>query len=872
LNLTILPAVSLPRSARVRLAATACVVAALAVAAQSGAGAQTLGDPELRPTRGPFILDARRAGDADATAVELNPGALALLPASDLEEILDFGGNGAAMPRRGGGAYLAAPIGLLRSALGLGLTRVSPATAQGIDDHTVFRLAYGLRPLRGLGLGFAWAHIWGGGFGGTDTFDFGLSARFGRFVALGVTVEDANQPRASAATAALPRLWTAELPLRPLGTDRLEIALGAAHADDDRWRQLTPRARLAVRVADGVRMTAEAETSPRGAASTFGPGGYTRATLGLAIDFDHTGGAIGVPAYFPAAGDAGAGVAVRGHIQGERRPSLGPPAYVARVTIADLGDDRAFVMLVRRLRALAADHGASAVLFKIQSADFGYARVEEIRALIADLRAHGKRTFAYVTFPTTREYYLASACDAVVLHPAGTLALTGVAQHVTFYKAAMDRIGVGVELVRVAEYKGAMEPFVMNEQSAPVRANKNALLDDVFARVVDAVASDRTRARHPMDAAEVRRLVDRGVFTPGEAMLAGLSDGIVAETELEGFIAQALGVPRVSLRDPDTSPMHLETWPSRRVAVLLVDGTMIDGPSQEVPFGLGSFAGSDTLMSALENCRRDGGVGAIVLRVNSPGGSAFASDALAREIKLVRAAGKPVIVSMGDYAASGGYYISAAADLIFAEPSTLTGSIGVFGYKLDAQRLLATLGLSVETYRRGAHADILSPYRAWTPEELGIAEREIQHLYGLFVNIVVEGRRSKGLTGERVDRIGRGHVWTGAEAQPLGLVDRTGGLAEAIDEAARQGGVPVARDRMPDLELLPEERSGFVRRLAGLVAGAADMTDAAGVPGISPVRWLTEDARTALRLLAPLVLGGGGAGFEARLPYDLDLR
>ena len=874
----------------------ALLAAFLALLAARPARAQA-SDPELRPTRGPYITDGARAGDADATAVQLNPGALGFLPAPGLELVGAYASDPAVVPRRGLGAYFGLPI-FLRSSLGLGLSRVIGASEVGIDAHTTLQLAYALHFLRNASLGFSWAHIWDGAFAGADTFDFGFSARAGRYVALGVTVEDVGQPHPNAFGATLPRLWTAELLLRPLGTARLEVALGAAHANADDWDRLVPRARVSVTLVDGLRLYGEGENVPRGTATTFGDGSDTRLAFGLAIDFDHLGAVVGVPILIPSTGSGGAGIAGRIHLDGERRPALVAPAYVARVRLEGIDDDRHFFQLVRRLRALAVDPAVAGVLFKIEGVNLGYARIEELRDLVALLRAHGKRTFGYLTFPSTREYYLAAACDVILVHPAGELAVTGVATNVTFYKGTMDRLGVRLELVRVGAYKGAMEPFVMTEQSPAVRENKNQLLDDVYAHLTTAIAADRTRAGRPMDATIVRGLIDRGIFSAGDANLAGLADGVAAEGDLEPFVQHALGRANLKLRDPDPSPPAPAAWPSRRVAVLFVDGTMIDGPNTELPFGLGTFAGSDTLGAALEQCRRDPTIAAVVLRVNSPGGSAFASDVLAREIKKVREAGKPIVVSMGDLAASGGYYIAAPADVIYAEPSTTTGSIGVFGYKVDAQKLLGTLGINVETYRRGAHADFLSPYRPWTKDERALAEQQIQHLYQLFVATVADGRRTRGLTAARVDELGRGHIWTGAQGQGLGLVDRMGGVSAAVDEAARLGGVPVGRDRLPDLALLPVENQGLLRRLAGAASvlesgslesgsadgaavGAAAESDEqspqesetpSGPTVAQPATLLTDDARAALRLLAPFLVQGNGSGFAARLPYDFDLR
>jgi protease-4 len=333
-------------------------------------------------------------------------------------------------------------------------------------------------------------------------------------------------------------------------------------------------------------------------------------------------------------------------------------------------------------------------------------------------------------------------------------------------------------------------------------------------------------------------------------------------------VARALGRPDVGITDLETAPIAPGAWPSRRIAVVLVDGTIVDGPSQELPFGIGGVAGSDTLLSALEECKNDSTVGAVVLRVNSPGGSAFASDVIARAIVRLREMGKPVIVSMGDLAASGGYYISAPADLVFADPSTITGSIGIFAIKVNAGQLANTLGVSVQTTNRGAHADYLSPYRGWNEAEMKIVMEKMTYLYGQFIETVAAGRKTRGLTVARVDELGRGQVWTGAQAQAAGLVDRLGGVANAIDEAVRLAGIPVGRDQMPEVQVLPRAPLDLVRRLA---TGGTDEKAAATAMPIQPARLLTPDVRAALRMLAPTLLTGG-TGVQARLPYEIDIR
>jgi len=757
---------------------------------------------QARPTRGVYVAGDTIAGDASASAVQLNPAQLGLLPSYELELAGSIWGDSVKLPGRGGGVFFGTPV-FGSSAIGLGWSHVGDSTPFALGAHTVFQLAYALRLGRGAALGVTWSHVWDSAYARTDTFDFGLSFRMGRYLAFGATVQDVGEP------SGLPRLWAGELVGLPNGTASFELAAGAAYAEGDRFHQVAPFALLSAILADGLRLYATGAAFPAPTGVTFGTDGDYRLAAGLMVDLDHVGATLGVRSA-PSLDDPGAGAAVVLRLDGERRPPLVQATTVVRVSLDGLETERAYLEAVRRLRALEHDPGVAGVLLKLENMELGLARVEELRDEVAVLRARGKRVYAYAPFPSMRAYYLAVACDGIVVHPAGELNINGLSQTVTFYKRAMDRLGVNVDLVRIGEFKGAMEPFIMDEQSPAVRQNKNELLDDVYGRMVAAIATGRSAGGHKLDEARVRALIDRGMFTPFEAELSGLVEAVKDEGELEAYVRQAMGRPDLALRDPDPSPVYPESWPSRRVAVVLVEGAIVDGGSRQLPLDLGTFAGSDTLVAALDECRRDPSVGAVVLRVNSPGGSAFASDVIARAVEALRKARKPVVLSMSETAASGGYYIAAPADVIFSEPSTITGSIGIFGYKTDVRKLLGTLGVSAEIYRRGQHADFFSPYRPWTDEEIQLAGEKIRHFYGLFVSTVAEGRRSRGLTVARVNEIGRGHVWTGAQALGLGLVDRMGGLGAALDDAAHRGGVPLGRDGQPDVLVLPRPPSGLI--------------------------------------------------------------
>jgi protease-4 len=901
-----------------RCLACLLVAASLLAAAAPAARAQIV-PPLVAPdynyglTRGIYIPGRVLTGDADATAVEMNPAQLALLNDWSLMLVGDAWSQSTALPGRGAALFYGSPL-ILNSYWGIGIEGVGSSDVPPIAGHTKVQLALAFRLGRSFGFGIDWGHLLGSPYGSADTFDVGASWRLLPYASIAFVLQDFTQPRVLPATLPsvfppnLPRVWSGELALRPFGTNRLEIAAAAVHVEGDAWNRIVPRLRGIGRIVDGLRLFGEVETLPSAATGDLAFGGKAdyRATVGLWFDFDHAGAAGAARMGFPGAGDNAFGASFALRVSGDSYPSLIEFRHTERVTLAGLGHDREYVRLVTRLRALAVDDSVAAVVFKVKDVDLGLGRIEELRELIGRLRRNGKRVIAYVISPTTREYYLAAASDLIVVHPAGEVTLNGFAQEVTFYKKVMDTLGVRVDLVRIAEFKGAMEPFVMNESSAPVRWNKDQILDDVYDRLVNSVALDRRRSAGGAVAAgltpeKVRELIQRGLFTPQEAQAAGLVDAVKDDREMTIYMAQLLGRAGADVREPDPSPVHPAAWGRRRVAVVMVDGTIVDSASQQLPFDLGSFAGADTLVAALEECRLDPGIAAVVLRVNSPGGSAFASDVIAREIVQLRGAGKPVVVSMGDYAASGGYYISAPADVILAEPSTITGSIGIFAFKVDVEKLLETVGVSVETFRRGAHAGYLSPYRPWTDEEVQMVAQKIRHFYDMFLATVVEGRKARGITTiARADELGRGRVWTGSQAAGVGLVDQRGGVGDAIDIAARLARVGVAEGDLPELQMLPRTPSALLQRLLGLDgaerevarlddgARGASASGAREAPPMAPAelgaRMLAAPgARAAWRLLAPLIFGQGGAGagdggagvgsgVQARMPFDLEIR
>jgi len=800
-------------------------------------------DVPTSPFRGVKVPGGAVAGDADGSSVELNPGQLGLLPGGSSALVVDVWGHDVRRPGRGGALMLGTPL-VLGTALGAGFQWLRPTLPGMPSDYQKLQLGLGLRLGRGAGFGVSWEHIFSTGLATTNSFTFGLGARLSSMLAAGVVVRDVGRP------SGLPREWDFEATLRPLATDRLEIAGGVRLLQGAETTAL-PRARVSVRLARGLVIFGEADwpryrvAEQQFSGEMLTPPADWAALVGLTIEQERLGATLAGVGNWRAGGENSARLGPGGSFMlrsfSTRHLPLSASSYVARVKVTDLEADRNFLALVVRLRQLGDDPAVAAVLLDIEEPDLGLGRIEELRALVADLRQR-KPVLARLTQPDTRAYYLASACDRVFIDPVVGLYFGGFAQTVTFYKTALDRLGVQVDLVRIAEYKGAMEPFMMNGQSAPVAANRDTILDENFGRLLAGVAEGRSA--HGIDQAKVRVLVDRAVFSSVQAREAGLLDAVAEEDELKTVMAQTLG----PLRDADARPRDVGRWSPDRVAVVLVDGTLMDGEGGDFPFPSSEIAWSDRIIAALDEAAEDSSVRAVVLRVNSPGGSALASDRIARVLRRLRKMGKPVLASMGDVAASGGYYVAAPADEIFASPSTLTGSIGIFGFKVNVKGLLGHLGIASETYKRGAHADLLSVQHGWDDEERALIFGRMEQMYRRFLDTVAEGRTSRGVTAARADELGRGRVWTGSQAAGVGLVDRMGGVSAAIDEAARRGSVPVGPGGLPELVVLP--------RPVPSVLGALSH-----VPG----------GRAAVRLLLPL-LAEGGTGILARLPYDIETR
>ncbi|MGW4791970.1 signal peptide peptidase SppA [Nonomuraea sp. NPDC004297] len=441
------------------------------------------------------------------------------------------------------------------------------------------------------------------------------------------------------------------------------------------------------------------------------------------------------------------------------------------------------------LRRARQDPRVKVLVVKIGGQPLGLAMVQELRQAVIHFRAAGKLTVAFAeTFGEfgggTVPYYLATAFERLYLQPSGDVGLTGVALEQRFVKGALGKLGVGFEAGQRHEYKTAPNTFTQEHMTGPHRESMARIVESITESLVAGIADGRR-----LDPGKVRELIDRGPFTASEAKETGLVDGLAYRDEVYDEVRRAAGeeahLQYVSRYARGAAVRKLPQPIADGIALVHATGMIRSGRSGRSPLGGGGAMGSDTISAALRAARRDEHVKAVVFRVDSPGGSYVASDTVWREVTLTRKV-KPVIVSMGDLAASGGYFISMAADVIVAQPGTLTGSIGVYGGKPVFAELLGRLGVNSEMVAEGANAGMFSTSRGFSPEQWERINAWLDRIYDDFVGKVAT---SRDLSRERAHELARGRVWTGADAHASGLVDELGGLEDALTLARKRSGL-----------------------------------------------------------------------------------
>ncbi len=493
------------------------------------------------------------------------------------------------------------------------------------------------------------------------------------------------------------------------------------------------------------------------------------------------------------------------------------------------------------------DSNIKGILLELDAVNAGAATTEEIRNALIDFKSSGKFIYAYSDTYSQKAYYLASVADSVFLNPEGMIEWLGLRSEIMFFKKTLEKLGVEPQILRHGKFKSAVEPFMLDKMSPENREQTLTYVSSIWNQWVKGISETRG-----ISADKLNSLANNmEIFNAKKALENKLVDGLIYKDELIATLKTKLGIEEKK----DISSIELKKYfkaPEVAKRKFSKDKITVIYASGEIGMGEGGDdnIGSEGLSRTIRKARRDSSIKAIVFRINSPGGSALASEVIWREVDLA-AKVKPVIVSMGDVAASGGYYIAAPATTIMANPTTITGSIGVFGLFFNLQKALDNkLGITVDVVKTNDHADFFSVYRPMTAEEKAVGQMFIEQTYQTFIGHVSAGR---GIPVEQVDAIGQGRVWSGVNAKDIKLVDEFGGLTDAIKLAAEKAGLENYR-----LVELPKQKKLFEQLMEDMSAEAK--------------AWMLKDElglsfKAYNRIKSML----NNQGVQARMPYDIEV-
>ncbi|HVJ15411.1 MAG TPA: signal peptide peptidase SppA [Polyangiaceae bacterium] len=771
--------------------------------------------PVDRPTPIPAFGRSIVSGD-DTTALVNNPALLGFLPASEFRWSSVYLDDKALVPWQGHALAFGFPIPFLSLATGLRYEFIDPPSTRaarwGGTGSNYEWLTWGLA-LRGgdagsLGFSLQHARSEDERIHGLASWSLGLVSRPVNQFGFALVGHDLNAP-VSDGGVRLDRKYDMGVAIRPTGTEALEVGLEASYidGDSDYW---IPRGTLGVALPSLGMLRGEFSMSDPTEQS------QERAWLAsaqLAFYMNGSRGSMELAAgsvFGTGLGDAAADdayeniitdVAFRGFR--EKHGSEARP-HALRIRIEDTGGARDHVRLLRKLWSIAEQEpSVAAVVFEVRSAPAeSLARVQELRDAIMYLRLMGKKVLCHLEDADGSSLYFCSLANKIYLNPAGGIRFAGLRTRYFYYKGLMDKLGIRADFVRIGAHKSAPEAFTREGSSDVARADKIDLLQQYEKYFTLGVAAGRR-----IDPLELRKRIATGPFVAKEAKDAGLVDGFAFDDEIEQKTSELVGWD-LPLIDDERAPRKTGVFgPTPGIALIYVDGDMVDGRSQAFPIIGMRLAGSYTIADAIKDAREDPRIKAVVLRIETGGGSAMAADVIWRQVQLTTRI-KPVIVSMGSAAASGGYYIAAPATKIYANPLSITGSIGIFYGKADVAELLRKIGVSVEVYKTAPRADGESIFRPFSDEERKELEHKVGQFYDMFLDRVATGRK---LTKEQVDTVAQGRVWTGEQAKSRRLVDELGGLRQALAEARRLAGLP----EYAPIQELPVIESSIVGRLLG---------------------------------------------------------
>jgi len=766
----------------------------------------------------------------------LNPSAMAFLESWGVSYVHADTADDQPLGGRGDGFYAATPV-LFGIAAGLSVDSVRPTPAALEPERTMVSLALAWQMQDALSLGGAVRFLASGDvrLAGVTTLDLAASWRPVDWLGISFAARDVVGPRLGGSTEAVPRSFLLGAALRPFGNRTWTVdLLGAA----DETGRIGARVSTEVTVPYVGRLLAAMEAERLDSAQPT-----VRVVGGLAVDWGMVG--VGGGVWVGDGFEREPGWYVTGRIEGAAREGIPPGDYVLDLQIGGTGA-RGILGVIHRLERALYDDRVQGVLLRPRGSGIGLAYAQELRLLIAQLREAGKPVVCHLDDASGSEWYLCAGADRILVDPAGGVRLTGVSSELFHLGDLMRNVGIRADFVRIGRFKSAIEQYHNDQMSGPARRQRLDVLGGAYRRLLFDAAQDRGTTPAALEA-----VVDQGPHLPDEAIERGLVEALADERAMEDELREAFGGGySLESGDPWEQP---DRWGHRpRIGVVVVDGTIVDGDSFDVPILGIHGSGGRTVSAAIDRLATDPSVVAIVLRVDSGGGSVLASDQIYRAIVRARRR-KPVIASLGATAASGGYYVASPAHEIWADPSTVTGSIGIWFGKVDFQPLGQLLGVNLETIDVGRHAGATSLYRPFTDEERALLARAVRHWYLRFLRRVARGR---GMSVREVDALGRGQLFLGDQAVDNGLVDHLGGLASALAAARR------AADVGPEVDffVVPQRPStllDYVLAFLGIGASPTEPVEAEAQGAL--LDRLMPELRAALGAVVAMRQLGAGA-------------
>jgi protease-4 len=767
--------------------------------------AQTKDANEVGATEGVLLPAPSITESDDASSIAVNPANLAFLQSWNLMYIGAWIQNQERITGQGHGFFFGIPLGPL--GFGISVEPLMPPTEvvewQGIGNRTRFSLSLAADFKRIVSFGIAYRTFWFSDFSQIHTMDLALSVRPSNYLALSFVFSDVNAPSfeyrywmedqdrwSSVHNHRAPRRFNVGLTIRPLATDRLAVGAELRYyngfADDQMDTGGSSFSRTDVMAFLSGRPVNGLSLKLRFTAEDLGTANETNMILDGSIGLDLPNFGIGagfVGQVSPSGAAEYQGTSWYAALHGDLAPSLPfrRPIRSAHVAVADIEnplDSYGFCDLTASFERMENDVGVDMLLLRPDAEVFSLSQAEEISASVKRLQKAGKIVICYLTEASSAEYLACSGADRVWINPAGGIRMSGVSISTFYFGDIAKKVGVNADMVRIGEYKSAPETYTENAPGDKTVEQTNQYLDDVYATMISMV--QKTRGFKTQEAA--RQVIEKGPFTANEAIAEHLADEVIPKDMLEAKLFDMVGNHVFfDMEYAKDNVRRIRYFDSPAIAVVHIDGDLIDGENMDIPIINMKMTGAKTITEMLRQIGGDNRIRAVVVRIDSPGGSAMASDIIWREIAALRRE-KPVVVSMGSLAASGGYYIASAANKIYADAVTLTGSIGIYYGKADLSGLLSKIGVSPVTFKRGESADIQSWTRPYTDKEREQLKRQIAQFYNLFLQRVAEGR-ANGLTPGRIDTVGRGRIWSGTDAKFHLLADEIGGYADAVKYA-----------------------------------------------------------------------------------------